>query len=188
MTTRQATKTQVKSFPAPTQLATVTDLTPQEAQAVTEAVNPLIADAFALYVKTKNFHWHLAGSHFRDYHLLFDEQAEKILDSIDPLAERVRKIGALTLHSIGDIARRTKIEDDDDDYVAPMEMVRRLLADNRKMAEAQRAAIEVCDKRRDTPTGNLLQEVLDETERRIWFLFELTQAEAEDSEAERARP
>jgi starvation-inducible DNA-binding protein len=100
----------------------------------------------------------------------------------------VRKIGALTLHSIGDIARRTKIEDDDDDYVAPMEMVRRLLADNRKMAEAQRAAIEVCDKRRDTPTGNLLQEVLDETERRIWFLFELTQAEAEDSEAERARP
>src|SRR5437764_14400034 len=93
MTTRQATKTHVKSFPAPAQLATVTDLTPQEAQAVTEAVNPLIADAFALYIKTKNFHWHLSGSHFRDYHLLFDEQAEVLLASIDFMADRVRRIG-----------------------------------------------------------------------------------------------
>src|SRR5207237_8210261 len=100
MTTRQATKTQVKSFPAPAQLATVTDLTPQEAQAVTDAVNPLIADAFALYVKTKNFHWHLAGSHFRDYHLLFDEQADAIFAYIDVMAERVRRAGGPTIRRI----------------------------------------------------------------------------------------
>src|SRR5439155_24874151 len=99
MTTRQATRTHVKSFPAPAQLATLTDLTSQEAQAVTEAVNPLIADAFALYVKTKNFHWHLAGSHFRHYHLLFDEHADAIFASIDIMAERVRRLGGTTIHN-----------------------------------------------------------------------------------------
>jgi starvation-inducible DNA-binding protein len=160
-------------------LATSTDLEAAEVRAVSDAVNPLIADAFALYVKTKNFHWHLSGRHFREYHLLFDEHAASILESIDPLAERVRKIGGLTLHSIGEIGRRQTISDDDEEYVRPQDMIRRLLADNRKMAEAQRAAIEVCDQHRDTPTGNILQEVLDATERRIWFLFEVTQEEAE---------
>src|SRR5437588_7203930 len=126
MTTRQATKTHVKSFPAPAQLATVTDLTPQEAQAVTEAVNPLIADAFALYVKTKNFHWHLAGSHFRDYHLLFDEQADAIFASIDLLAEHVRRIGGTTIRSIGHISQLQTLADDNDAVLAPGEMVRRL--------------------------------------------------------------
>src|SRR5437773_4669504 len=135
MTTRQATRTHVKSFPAPAQLATLTDLTSQEAQAVTDAVNPLIADAFALYVKTKNFHWHLAGSHFRDYHLLFDEHADALFESIDDLAERVRRIGGTTIRSIGHIGKLQTIADDDDDFVPPAEMIQRLLADNRKMAE-----------------------------------------------------
>jgi len=168
------------SASTPKALATTTDLKPDEVRAVVEAVNPLIADAFALYVKTKNFHWHLSGSRFRDYHLLFDEQAAAILEAIDPLAERVRKIGGTTLRSVGHIARLQTIRDDDEEYVEPLGMIRRLLADNRQMAEAQRAAIEVCDNHRDTPTGNILQEILDQTERRIWFLFELTQ-EASDS-------
>jgi starvation-inducible DNA-binding protein len=179
MTTKQASHTHtpapLKSFPAPKQLATVTDLTPQEVQAVTEAVNPLIADAFALYVKTKNFHWHLAGSHFRDYHLLFDEQADAILSSIDTLAERVRRIGGTTIRSISHIGQLQTIQDDNDDFVSASEMVKRLLEDNALMAQMQRAAITVCDQHRDSVTSNVLQEILDETERRKWFLFEVAQ-------------
>src|SRR5581483_8777834 len=147
MTTKQATKSQTRSAPA--QLATVTDLTQQEVQAITEAVNPLIADTFALYVKTKNFHWHLSGSHFRDYHLLFDEQAEAIFAAIDILAERIRKIGGTTIRSISQLQT---IADDNDDFVPPGEMIQRLLADNRHIAERQRAAIEVCDQNGDSPT------------------------------------
>jgi len=163
------------SVDAPQALATATDLQPDDTRAVADAVNPLIADAFALYVKTKNFHWHLSGPRFRDYHLLFDEHAAVILDSIDVLAERVRKIGGVTLRSIGHISQLQTIPDDNETSVPAMEMIRRLLADNRRMAESQRAAIEVCDRHRDTPTGNLLQEILDQTERRIWFLFEISQ-------------
>src|SRR5881275_1197985 len=117
MATTLETKPLVKTSTPPSVLATVTDLSPQEARAVTEAVNPLIADAFALYVRTKNFHWHLAGPRFRDYHLLFDEQAGAILESIDPLAERVRKLGGTTIRSIGHIGRLQTIKDDDDDFV-----------------------------------------------------------------------
>jgi len=153
-------------------------LKPESARAVADAVNPLIADAFALYVKTKNFHWHLTGPRFRDYHLLFDEQAAAILESIDELAERVRKLGGPTIRSIGHIGRLQTISDDNDDFVPTSEMIRRLLADNRHIAEQQRAAIEVCDSHQDTPTGNILQEILDQTERRIWFLFELSQADS----------
>jgi len=160
------------SATAPRPLATPTDLTTDEVRAVVEAVNPLIADALALYVKTKNFHWHVSGPHFRDYHLLFDEQAEQVLESVDVLAERLRKIGGSTIRSIGHIASLQSIGDDEDEFVPPMEMVRRLLEDHRAMAGKQRAAIEVCDEHRDTPTGNVLQEVLDQTERRMWFLFE----------------
>ncbi len=174
MTTRQAT-TKIQSFPAPAQLATVTDLTPQEVQAVTEAVNPLIADAFALYVKTKNFHWHLSGSHFRDYHLLFDEQAEAIVASIDIMAERVRRIGGMTIRSISHIAHLQTIADDNDDFVPAGEMVKRLLEDNGHIARKIREAIAVCEKQRDSATSNALQEILDETERRKWFLFEVMQ-------------
>src|SRR5947209_20464879 len=134
MPTRQTTQTQqnspVTSFPAPPQLATVTDLTSQESQAITEALNPLIADLFALYVKTKNFHWHLAGSHFRDYHLLFDEQAEQIFASIDTMAERVRKIGGTTVRSIAHISQLQTIADDNDEFVPAGEMVHRLMNDN----------------------------------------------------------
>jgi starvation-inducible DNA-binding protein len=156
-------------------LATVTDLTPQEVQAITEAVNPLIADAFALYVKTKNFHWHLSGSHFRDYHLLFDEQAEAMLASIDIMAERVRRIGGTTIRSISHIAQLQTIADDNDDFVPAGEMVKRLMEDNGHIAKKIRDAIEVCDKHRDSATSNALQEILDETERRKWFLFEVIQ-------------
>lgn len=162
-------------FPAPAQLSTPTDLTQDQVRAVTEAVNPLIADAFALYLKTKNFHWHLSGSHFRDYHLLFDEQAEAIFADIDHLAERVRRIGGTTLRSVGHVSGLQTIQDDNEDFVPPAEMLRRLMDDNRHIAEAQRQAIHVCDQNDDSPTGNLLQEVLDGTERRIWFLFEALQ-------------
>lgn len=166
-----------KPYPSPPQLATSTDLAPQEAQSVTEAVNPLIADAFALYVKTKNFHWHLYGPHFNDYHKLFDEQAEAIFESIDVLAERVRKIGGTTIRSIGHIGRLQTIEDDDDDLVSADSMARRLAEDNGHMARSIRDAIVVCDKSRDSATSNLLQDILDKTERRKWFLFELLQGE-----------
>ena len=175
MTTRQVRKHQAQSFPTPAPLATVTGLTPKEVQAITEAINPLIADAFALYIKTKNFHWHLAGSHFRDYHLLFDEQADAIFGSIDILAERVRRIGGTTIRSISHIGQLQTIEDDNDDFVPAGEMVRRLMQDNAHMAEMQRAAIAICDQHRDPATSNALQEILDQTERRTWFLFEVEQ-------------
>jgi len=178
MTTRQATKTQTKAYPASRQLATVTDLTSKEAQAVTEAVNPLIADAFALYVKTKNFHWHLSGSHFRDYHLLFDEQAEAIFESIDIMAERVRRVGGTTIRSISHIGQLQTIDDDNDDFVPAGQMIKRLMDDNAHIAQMIRAAIEVCDKQRDSASSNALQEILDETERRKWFLFEIMQGQS----------
>src|SRR5881628_2091564 len=133
------TKSAVKSLFAPRQLATPTDLKPEEVRAVTETVNRLIADAFALYVKTKNFHWHVASSHFRDYHLLLDEQADAIFGSIDILAERVRRIGGTTIRSVSHIGQLQTIEDDNDDFVPAGEMVRRLMQDNAHMAEMQRA-------------------------------------------------
>lgn len=157
---------------APPQLATPTDLTPEEVQNIATAINPIIADAFALYAKTKNFHWHLSGSHYRDYHLLLDEQAQTILDSIDPLAERMRRIGATTIHSIAHITQLQTISDNNEDFVPPDRMMQELISDNRQIAEHQRAAIKLCESNRDTPTSNLLQSVLDETEHRIWFLFE----------------
>lgn len=175
MATAQTTKTHIKAFPAPSQLATMTDLTPQAVQTITETINPLIADAFALYVKTKNFHWHLSGSHFRDYHLLFDEHAEQIFDSIDVMAERVRRVGGTTIRSIGHISQLQTIGDDNDNFVSPGEMVRRLMEDNAHIAKNIRAAIDVCDKHNDHATSNELETILDDTERRKWFLFEIMQ-------------
>ena len=175
MTTRQTTKTQVKLFPAPSQLATPTDLTPKESQAITEALNPLVADLFALYVKTKNFHWHLSGSHFRDYHLLFDEQADQIFEAVDTLAERVRRVGGTTIRSISHINQLQTIEDDNNDFVPPGEMVRRLMEDNAHLAQTQRAAHNVCEQSRDVATASMLEIIIDESERRKWFLFEITQ-------------
>jgi starvation-inducible DNA-binding protein len=165
----------VRGYPAPKQLATPTDLTAADTQAIAEAVNPLIADAFALYVKTKNFHWHLSGSHFRDFHLLFDEHADQIFASIDVLAERVRRVGGTTIRSIGHIAKLQTVPDDNDDFVSAGEMIQRLLADEKHLAEQQRKAIEVCDEHHDSVTSNALQEILDLTERRKWFLFEIAQ-------------
>lgn len=179
MTTQQASRTntssRVKAYPPAKQLATKTDLTAHEAQAVTEALNPLIADAFALYVKTKNFHWHLAGSHFRDYHLLFDEQADQIFASIDVLAERVRRVGGTTIRSISHIGQLQTIEDDNNEFVPPGEMARRLMDDNAHIAKMQRAAHAVCEKNRDVATASELEVILDQTERRTWFLFEVCQ-------------
>lgn len=156
----------------PAALATPTDLSPEDVQAIARAVNPLVADALALYVKTKNFHWHLSGVHFRDLHLLFDEQAGQILESVDILAERVRKLGGTTLRSIGQIGQLQTISDDNDDFVEPHDMVRRLMADNRHMAAAMRSAHEVCDEHKDVATASELEVLIDQTERRTWFLFE----------------
>jgi starvation-inducible DNA-binding protein len=165
----------LKGFPAPPQLAVPTDLKPEEVEKVVNAVNPLVADAFALYTKTKNFHWHLSGSHFRDYHLLFDEQADAIFESIDILAERVRRIGGTTIRSITHISELQTISDNNNDFVSPDAMILELLKDNQQIAHNQRQAIKITDDNRDTPTSNLLQDQLDATERRIWFLFEVSQ-------------
>ncbi len=164
-------------FPAPPALATPTDLSSQAVQAVTEAVNPLTADAFALYTKTKNFHWHLSGPHFRDYHLLFDEQAEQIFSSIDVMAERTRRIGGTTIRSLSHIQKLTQIADDNEDQVSARDMLRRLLDDNHHMARSIRQAIAVCESNRDTVTANALQEILDLAEKRVWFLFEASQSD-----------
>ena len=164
-----------KNYPAAPQLATPTDLTPAQAKAVTNAVNPLIADSFALYVKTKNFHWHLSGPRFRDLHLLFDKQAEQILAGIDPMAERIRKIGGTTVRSLTHAGQMQTIHDDNDEFVAPQEMVRRLMQDNRHMAQQLREAAEVAEDAKDLATSNLLETFLDEAERRTWFLFEIAQ-------------
>jgi starvation-inducible DNA-binding protein len=180
MTTHQTTRRQtrqIKSFPAPSQLATVTDLTQKEVQAITEALNPIIADFFALYVKTKNFHWHLAGSHFRDYHLLFDEHADQIFDSIDILAERVRRLGGTTIRSISHISELQTIEDDNNDFVPAGAMLQHLMEDNAHLARSQREAHEVCEKNRDVATASLIEIMIDEAERRKWFLFEIVQGQ-----------
>jgi starvation-inducible DNA-binding protein len=170
----RASKTATR--PAPRQLATPTDLSPDGVRAITEALNGLVADAFALYVKTKNYHWHLASSHFRDYHLLFDEQADQIFATIDPLAERVRKIGGTTIRSIGHIGSLQSVEDSDEDFVAPADMVRRLMEDNKSMAASMRKAHETCDEYKDVATASVLEVFIDETERRTWFLFEVAQS------------
>lgn len=159
----------------PQKLATPTNLGEKAREEITKAINPLAADAFALYVKTKNFHWHLSGPHFRDYHLLFDEQADQIFAMIDVLAERVRKLGGITIHSIGHISQLQTIHDDNDDFVDAKEMLRRLLEDNKKMAANMLAAHEVCEKYQDFATTSILEIFIDETERRAWFLFEAHQ-------------
>lgn len=165
-------KPDVKTFPAPEQLATPTDLSPEVVQKITGAINPLVADAFALYVKTKNFHWHLSGARFRDLHLLLDEQAEAIFATTDPLAERVRRIGGTTIRSISHINQLQTIEDDNDEFVDPDDMLRRLMEDNKHIAAKQREAHGICDENGDAATAGLLEDVIDGTERRTWFLYE----------------
>jgi starvation-inducible DNA-binding protein len=157
---------------APRPLKTPTDLPNDSAAAVSKALNGLLADAFALYLKTKNFHWHVSGPHFRDYHLMLDEQAGQIFATTDPLAERVRKIGGKTLRSIGNIAAVQSLKDNDEDFVAPRDMLLELMEDNKKVAETMRDAHKLCDDHDDVATASLLEVYIDETERRTWFLFE----------------
>ena len=157
-------------------LRTPTDLDPKQVKAVAEAINGIVADTFALYVKTKNFHWHMSGPHFRDYHLLLDEHGEQIYASIDPLAERVRKLGQPTLTSIGSIARRSRIKDNDREYVDPEEMLGELIDDNKACIKAMREAHEICDDADDVANASLLENFIDETERRVWFLFEASRS------------
>jgi starvation-inducible DNA-binding protein len=164
-----------KGYPAPAQLSTPTDLPREGVEAITEALNPIVADSFALYVKTKNYHWHLAGSHFRGYHLMFDEQADQIFGTIDVLAERVRKIGGTTLRSIGHIAQLQSVKDCNADFVTPLEMLRELIEDNRGVNARMRKAHELCDTYKDVATASLLEVFIDATERRIWFLYEASQ-------------
>jgi starvation-inducible DNA-binding protein len=153
-------------------LATQTDLSGNAVPEIAEALNGLVADSYALYTKTKNFHWHVSGPHFRDYHLLFDEQAAEIFASIDDLAERVRKIGAKTVHSIGEIARLSSIKDNDKDFVSPAEMLAELMSDNRHVIKRMRAAHEIADKHDDVATASILENFIDQAEKRNWFLFE----------------
>ena len=158
-------------------LDTPTDLSPDAVEKISKTLNVLVADAFALYLKTKNFHWHVSGRHFRDYHLLLDEQADQIFASTDELAERVRKVGGTTLRSIGQISKLQTIKDNDDDYVPPREMLRELMNDNKHIAAAMRKAHKVVDDLEDAATAGLLENFIDETERRTWFLFEASRQE-----------
>jgi starvation-inducible DNA-binding protein len=167
-TTESETLTRKQESP----LATPTDLRPEATKDISGAMNAILADVFALYLKTKNFHWHLSGPHFRDYHLLFDEQAQQIFSMTDSLAERVRKVGGMTLKSIGHITRMQRILDNDADYVEPLDMLAELREDNQLLAARLREAHEVCDAHRDLATASLIETWIDETERRTWFLFE----------------
>jgi starvation-inducible DNA-binding protein len=151
-----------------------TDLAPSATRDLSGALNALLADMFALYVKTKNFHWHMSGPHFRDYHLLLDEHAEQIFAATDDIAERVRKIGGTTLRSIGNIARLQRVQDNDADYVTPLDMLAELRADNRQLVARMRETHGLCDGHDDVASASLLENWIDEAERRAWFLFEAT--------------
>jgi starvation-inducible DNA-binding protein len=153
-------------------LLTPSDLTRTTAKEVSGAMNAILADVFALYLKTKNFHWHLSGPHFRDYHLLLDEQADQLYAMTDPIAERIRKLGGLTIRSIGHIARLQRVQDNDADFVEPSDMLAELRDDNKTLAARLREAHNVCEEHRDIATASLIEVWVDETERRTWFLFE----------------
>jgi len=153
-------------------LDTPTDLKSNAVKDVSAALNTLLADIFALYLKTKNFHWHVSGVHFRDFHLLFDEHAAQIFAMTDDIAERVRKIGGTTLRSIGHIARLQRIPDNDAEYVDPLDMVAELGQDNQALIASMRQVHDLCDEENDVATASLLENWIDEAEKRVWFLFE----------------
>jgi starvation-inducible DNA-binding protein len=155
-------------------LATPTDLKSNAITDISGALNILLADMFALYIKTKNFHWHVSGQHFRDYHLMLDEQGEQIFATTDDIAERVRKIGGTTIRSIGHIGRLKRVLDNDADYVTPEDMLAELRDDNRQLTSSLRETHDVCDEHGDVATASLLENWIDEAERRTWFLFEVT--------------
>ena len=153
-------------------LQTPTDLRSNASKDIAGALNAILADSFALYLKTKNFHWHVSGPHFRDYHLLLDEQADQIFATTDVIAERVRKIGGNTLRSIGDISRQQRLADNDANYVEPQDMLAELRDDNQRVVASMREAHGLCDEHEDVATASLLEVFIDEAERRVWFLYE----------------
>ena len=153
-------------------LKTPTSLSEEATQSISAALTGLLADTFALYIKTKNFHWHVSGPHFRDYHLMLDEQSAEILAMTDPMAERARKIGGTTLRSIGQIAKESRIDDNDADYVDPLDMLAELRDDNGELIGRMREVHDLCDEHNDVATASLLENWIDESEKRVWFLFE----------------
>jgi starvation-inducible DNA-binding protein len=153
-------------------LVTPTDLGDEASTDIAGGMNAILADVFALYLKTKNFHWHMSGPHFRDYHLLLDEQADQLYAMTDPIAERIRKTGGSTLRSIGHIARQQRIKDNDADYVDPLDMLAELREDNQTLAARLREVHDMVDEHRDIATASLIENWIDETEKRTWFLFE----------------
>jgi starvation-inducible DNA-binding protein len=153
-------------------LETPTDLDRKGVTEISTSLRQLLADVFALYVKTKNFHWHMSGPHFRDYHLLLDEQAEQIFAMTDEIAERARKIGGNTIRSIGDIAQHQRLKDNDEEFVTPGNMLGEVCADNQRLTQFLRAAHELCDRYNDVATASLVEVWIDQTERRTWFLAE----------------
>ena len=162
-------------------LDTPTDIPKEAVDKISASLNTLLADAFALYVKTKNFHWHVSGRHFHDYHLMLDEQPDAIFATTDQLAERVRKLGGITLRSIGQIGELQTIKDNNAEYVPPREMLRELMEDNKQMATAMRKARKLADDNEDSGTASLLETFIDETERRTWFLFEASRQEGSNA-------
>src|SRR6478752_8026276 len=162
-------------------LDTPTDLSQAAVDKISASLNTLLADAFALYMKTKNFHWHVSGRHFRDYHLMLDEQSDAIFATTDQIAERVRKLGGVTLRSIGQIAKLQTIKDNNESYVPPREMLRELMEDNKQMAAAMRKARKLADDNEDSGTAGLIELFIDETERRTWFLFEASRQEGSNA-------
>lgn len=164
-----------KKSPKAAALATPTDLEPAKVAKVAEALNKVLADAFVLYLKTKNFHWHVTGKHFRDYHLLLDEQAVTVEPMFDPLAERVRKLGAPTIHAYSEILKLTTLKENTDGFVSPEAMFNELIADNKALIKTIRAAHEICDGADDFASIGLLEQYIDEAEKRLWFLFETNQ-------------
>ena len=153
----------------------ITDLGDTAVTEICDALRPLLADVFALYVKTKNFHWHISGRHFRDYHLLLDEQAEQIFAMTDAIAERARKLGGTTLRSVGDIARHQRLRDNDATSVCALDMLCELRDDNRQLTRSLRLIHEVCERHNDVATASLVENWIDESERRSWFLLEIAQ-------------
>jgi starvation-inducible DNA-binding protein len=158
--------------PANESFAAAAGLSRQAVEEISDALRRLLADVFALYVKTKNFHWHMTGNHFRDYHLLLDEQGDQIFGMTDDIAERARKIGGTTLRSIGDVARHQRLKDNNEEGVPPADMLSELCADNQHLIRSLRSAHKICEKHDDVATASLIENWLDETERRTWFLSE----------------
>jgi len=154
---------------------TPTDLSGDAVEEISSNLRRLLADVFALYVKTKNFHWHISGRHFRDYHLLLDEQATQIFAITDTIAQRARKIGGTTIRSISDIARNQRLKDNNKEGVSPQEMIGELCEDNQQLTRSLRATHEICDRHNDVATASLIEVWIDESERRTWFLAEITQ-------------